>query len=54
MNDISDIIIHKKLDLIMELLIEILREKSPRTSLKYYNLYEELKKELEDLKNESE
>ena len=50
MDDISDIIIHKKLDLITELLIEILRENSPRTSLKYYNLYEELEKELEDLK----
>ena len=52
MVDENQILLHRKIDLIAELLIEILKENSPRTSLTYYNLYEELEKETMRLNNE--
>ena len=45
------VILHKKIDLISELLINILKEDSPRTVIKYYNEYEELIKETEEVEN---
>lgn len=46
-------LLHKKIDLMNELLIIILKESSPRTVLNYYNDYEELIKETEELLNEN-
>ena len=39
----------KKIDLINELLINILKEDSPRTVIKYYNEYEELVNEVKEM-----
>lgn len=43
------ILLHKKIDLINELLINILKEDSPRTVIKYYNEYEELVNEVKEM-----
>jgi len=43
------LLINKKIDLMNELLIEVLKENSPRTIIKYYNDYEELLKDGEEL-----
>jgi len=43
------ILLHKKIDLLNELLIDILKENSPRTVIKYYNEYEELLKETKEV-----
>lgn len=43
------LLINKKMDLMNELLIEVLKENSPRTIIKYYNDYEELLKYEEEM-----
>lgn len=45
MNQDEKNLLNKKLDLILEMQIEQLKEKSNMSIIKYYNTYEELQKE---------